>query len=59
MCVRFILGEQTGDSVKQFYEALGVSPDDVSETSNVDDSDSDVSANRSVKLYKISCEFDS
>ena len=47
-------GEQGGAEEKHFYEALGVSSDDVPETSSVDDSEAELSAHRSVKLYRIS-----
>ena len=49
-----ILGESEGDNINRFYEALGISADDVAETSNVEDDESDAAANRAVKLYKIS-----
>ena len=49
-----ILGEQCGDNCNQFFEALGISSDDVSEESAVDDAESENAANREVKLYKIS-----
>ena len=49
-----ILGEQCGDNCNQFFEALGISSDDVSEESTVDDAESENAANREVKLYKIS-----
>ena len=50
----YILGEQCGDNCNQFFEALGISSDDVSEESTVDDAESENAANREVKLYKIS-----
>jgi len=49
-----IISEQLGDNVSRFFEALGISPDDVAETSNIADSDSDNAVNRAVKLFKIS-----
>ena len=49
-----ILGEQCGDNCNQFFEALGISSDDVSDESTVDDAESENAANREVKLYKIS-----
>ena len=48
------LGEQCGDNVNQFFDALGISADDTTETSAVDDSESENAVNREVKLYKIS-----
>ena len=54
MICRFnILGEQCGDNVNQFFDALGISADEVPETSAVDDSESENAVNREVKLYKI------
>ena len=49
-----ILGEQCGDNCNQFFEALGISADDVAESSNVDDAESENAAAREVKLHKIS-----
>ena len=43
-----------GDDVNQFFDALGISADEVPETSSVDDSESENAVNREVKLYKIS-----
>ena len=43
-----------GDNVNQFFDALGISADEVPETSAVDDSESENAVNREVKLYKIS-----
>ena len=48
------LGEQLGDNVNQFFDALGTSADEVPETSSVDDSEAENAVNREVKLYKIS-----
>ena len=48
------LGEQLGDNVNRFFDALGVSLDEVAETSEIEDIESDEAANRAVKLYKIS-----
>ena len=48
------LGETQGDNVNRFFNALGISADDVADTSNVEDSESDAAINRAVKLYKIS-----
>lgn len=49
-----ILGENQGDNVNRFYDALEISADDVAETSNVEDTESDAAIKRDVKLYKIS-----
>ena len=49
-----ILSEQLGDNVNRFFDALGVSIDEVAETSEIQDIESDEANNRAVKLYKIS-----
>ena len=53
-CSYRILGEQLGDNVNRFFDALGVSLDEVADTSEIEDIESDEAANRAVKLYKIS-----
>ena len=40
--------------MNKFFEALGVSPDDVPETSQQDDKSHELSEDRGVMLYKIS-----